>query len=105
MHKESKNKKSFSNVKIILVAIVLLALSMRLPALFTQHIENDEVILQVLAEKVSENPKDYSLQGTAVLDRLPKSVYDKPLFHHPPLFIYGLILFKVPVFSATVSPS
>jgi 4-amino-4-deoxy-L-arabinose transferase-like glycosyltransferase len=62
---------------------------------FTWHIENDEVILQVLADKVSKNFSDYSLQDTEILKQLPKVVYDKPLFHHPPLFIYGLILFKI----------
>lgn len=94
MHKKIENKKSSINTALILIGVLLLSLSIRLPALFTQHIENDEVILQVLAEKVSENPKDYSLQGTAVLDQLPKIVYDKPLFHHPPLFTYGLMLFR-----------
>jgi len=94
MSRAVENKKSLVDTKIILIAIILLSLSIRLPALFIRHIENDEVILQALAEKVSENPKDYSLQGTAVLDQLPKIVYDKPLFHHPPLFTYGLILFR-----------
>lgn len=94
MHKKTENRRYFTNTTLILIGVLLLSLSIRLPALFTRHIENDEVILQVLAEKASENPKDYSLQGTAILGQLPKIVYDKPLFHHPPLFIYGLTLFR-----------
>ncbi len=94
MHKKLENKEYLTKTTLILIGILLLSLSIRLPALFTRHIENDEVILQVLAEKVAQNPTDYSLQGTAVLDQLPKIVYDKPLFHHPPLFTYGLALFK-----------
>lgn len=94
MNKKAENKKPFLNTTLILIGILLLSLSIQLPALFTRHIENDEVILQALAEKVLVNPRDYSLQGTAVLDQLPRIVYDKPLFHHPPLFAYGLALFK-----------
>ena len=94
MQKEIRIKELLPNTKIILIAIILSSLSLQLPALFIPHKENDEVILQVLAEKVSRNLWDYSLQGTAVLEEFPKSVYDKPLFHHPPLFTYGLILFR-----------
>ncbi|MFC1624262.1 ArnT family glycosyltransferase [Candidatus Omnitrophota bacterium] len=94
MNQESENKKSLTNPKIILVTIILFSLALRLPALFSQHIENDELIYQVLADKVSSNPGDYSLQGTAILNQLPKIIYDKPLFHYPPLFTYGLILFE-----------
>ena len=113
MRKETENKKSLLNTKVILIGVILLSLSIRLPALFTRHIDNDEVILRVLAEKVSENFSDYSLQDTAILNQLPRVVYDRPLFHHPPLFIYGLILFKVflgvkfqillPVFAAALT--
>jgi len=88
-------KKSFSHTTVILIAIILFALAIRLPALFTWHIENDEIIYQVLADKVSKNFSDYSLQGTAILEQLPAEIYDKPLFHHPPLFIYWIILFKL----------
>ena len=94
MQTKLENKRYFLNTKIMLIGLLLFSFSIKLPALFTQHVENDEKILQVLAEKVSKNPMDYSLQGTAILNQLPRTVYDKPLFHHPPLFIYGLILFK-----------
>ncbi|MBL7131404.1 MAG: glycosyltransferase family 39 protein, partial [Candidatus Omnitrophica bacterium] len=92
--KNTIGKKSFNYTTVILIAIILFALAIRLPALFTRHIENDEVIYQVLADKVSKDFSDYSLQGTAILNQLPAGIYDKPLFHHPPLFIYGVILFK-----------
>lgn len=42
----------------------------------------------------------YSLQGTPILDALPPGIYDKPLFHHPPL----MPLLMLP-FVATNSPN
>lgn len=90
MERSVKNK-----TNVILIAILLFSFSIRLPALFIPHIENDEVIYQVLADKVAHNPFDYSVRGTYIFDQLPKSVYDYPLFHHPPIFIYSLSLIKI----------
>ncbi|MCX5697411.1 MAG: glycosyltransferase family 39 protein [Candidatus Omnitrophica bacterium] len=87
-------KPTKGQVNLILAAILLFSLLIRLPALFTRHIENDEVIYQVLADKVANNPSDYSIRGTPLVDQLPRSIYDQPLFHHPPLFAYLLGLIK-----------
>lgn len=81
-------------INLILIAILFFSCSIRLPALFTRHIENDEVIYQALAGQVANNPFDYSIRGTHLLDQLPKSIYDRPLFHHPPLFVYTLTVMK-----------
>lgn len=59
---------------------------------FLPHIENDEVIYQALAKKISKKPFDYSIQGTEILSQLPKAQYDYPVFRHPPLFILLLAL-------------
>jgi 4-amino-4-deoxy-L-arabinose transferase-like glycosyltransferase len=77
-----------------LLAVLLFSLVLRLPALFIPHIENDEVIYQALADKVSKNPLDYTLRGTGLLQNLPKMNYDQPLFHRPPLFVYFLALVR-----------
>lgn len=79
----------------MLIAVILFSLSIRLPALFISHIENDEVIYQVLADKVSNDFFDYSVRGTYIFSQLPKSIYDQPLFHHPPVFIYSISLIKI----------
>jgi len=78
---------------LILFAILLFSLALRIPALFIPHIENDEIIYQTLADKVSKHPFDYTLRGTEILKNLPKANYDQPLFHRPPLFVYLLALF------------
>jgi len=80
--------------QLFLFAMLLFAFLIRIPALFVPHIENDEIIYQTLADKVSKNPLDYTLRGTAILQNLPKMNYDQPLFHRPPLFVYLLALFR-----------
>lgn len=88
------NRPIISNAHLILLAVILFSLAIRLPALFIPHIENDEVIYQTLAEKVSKNFNDYTLQGTPLISQLPKSAYDYPIFRHPPLFIWLLALIR-----------
>lgn len=80
---------------LILTGIILLSLAIRMSALFIPHIENDEVIYQTLAEKISKNPLDYTLRGTFILHQLPANIYDHPLFCHPPFFIWLLALVKI----------
>ena len=42
----------------------MFAIALRLTALFIPHNEADEVIYLTLAEKVTQNFSDYTLQGT-----------------------------------------
>lgn len=90
----SVERTTFFNTRLILISLVLFSLGLRIPAIFIPHIENDEVIYQTLADKVTKNFLDYSLQGTAILEKLPKLNYDHPIFHRPPLFVYLLALFR-----------
>ena len=92
MQKFFLNHKPSFTTQLILLAIIIFSLFMHLPVLFIEHIENDEVIYQALANRLSEDLTDYSLQNTEIIDQLPPAAYDKPLFHHPPLFIWGLLL-------------
>jgi 4-amino-4-deoxy-L-arabinose transferase-like glycosyltransferase len=80
--------------RLLLFSILLFALTLRLHALLIVHSENDEIIYQTLAEKVTKNLSDYTLQGTSLLPQLPKGTYDQPLFLRPPLFVYLLALFS-----------
>ncbi len=77
-----------------LALILGLASALYLPSIFLPHNEYDEVIYATLAEKVAHRWTDYSLQGTPVLEELPKVTYDHPLFHRPPLFVYLLSVFR-----------
>lgn len=77
-----------------LTLILGLAFALYLPSTLLPHNEYDEVIYATLAEKVAQRWTDYSLQGTPVLNELPKVTYDHPIFHRPPLFVYSLALFR-----------
>jgi 4-amino-4-deoxy-L-arabinose transferase-like glycosyltransferase len=73
-----------------ILCLILFSACLRIPALSLPHIENDEVIYQALADRVSQNPLDYTLRKTPILWELPYMNYDTPLFHRPPLFVYLL---------------
>jgi 4-amino-4-deoxy-L-arabinose transferase-like glycosyltransferase len=86
--------------QLLFLSIVLFALALRLTMLFVPHNEGDEVIYLTLAEKVTNNFFDYTLQGSPLLAKLPKATYDQPIFLRPPLFVYLLALFGI--FNASV---
>lgn len=96
MRHDAKENKTipFSDTRFILLALILFGVVIRVPAIFMPHIENDEIIYQTLADKVSEKFSDYSLQGTDILSELPAINYDHPVFHRPPFFVYALALFR-----------
>lgn len=82
------------SLSLLFLSILLFALALRLPTFFLAHNETDELIYLTLAEKISQNFFDYTLQGTALLSKLPKGTYDHPLFLRPPLFVYLLAFFR-----------
>ena len=69
------------------------------------HGEVDERVFSTLVAQVRANPLRYTLRGTPILERLDPQNYDKPIFFHPPAFVYlcaaltsaGLPLPLVPV--------
>ncbi|MDP2910814.1 MAG: glycosyltransferase family 39 protein [Candidatus Omnitrophota bacterium] len=83
------------HINLTLFAILVFSLALRLGVLFLSHIEGDEVIYQTLAEKLSKNPLDYTLQGTYTINQLPET-HNKPLYiFHPPLFCLLLAFINV----------
>jgi hypothetical protein len=74
-------KPSFWLLGALLMAVALL----KLPSLFFAHQGVDELVYVQLAGNWLQTGK-YSLQGTEILAALPAMVYDRPLFHHPPLY-------------------
>ena len=93
---ESAATVSFASSRdIVFFSIIMFAIALRLTALFIPHNEADEVIYLTLAEKVTQNFSDYTLQGTPLLAKLPKATYDQPIFLRPPLFVYLLAFFGI----------
>ena len=52
------------------------------------HAEADERVFTTLVTQVRAHPLQYTLRGTWILDRLDPQNYDKPIFFHPPAFVY-----------------
>jgi hypothetical protein len=65
---------------------------LKCPSLLYPRTEGDERIYWQLANNLAHNG-DYSLRGSAVLKELSPHMYDRSLFHHPPLFPALLSLF------------
>lgn len=76
-----------------LILFSLLSFFFKIPALLYLHQETDEIIYLTLARSLRERGT-YSLQGTDILPRLSPTIYDHPLFHHPPLFPALLAVFS-----------
>ena len=85
---------SFRQRSFLLVTLVAVALSslLKWPTLELSHKEPDEVIYWTLAHSLLERG-EYGLQDTKLVEILPASMYDRPLFHHPPLFVGMLVPF------------
>jgi 4-amino-4-deoxy-L-arabinose transferase-like glycosyltransferase len=77
---------------IITGLVVVVALWLKVPSIFIPHEEIDERIYWQLAEHLASG-RGYTLQGSALLDSLSPHIYDRPLFHHPPLFAALLVPF------------
>ena len=71
---------------------LLLALLTKLPSLGFKHREPDEVIYWTVAQHLGEYG-NYSLRGAPFMHKLPRQMYDRPLFHHPPLYPALLVPF------------
>ncbi len=73
----------------VAVAAVLTALKASLFPVDRAY-EADEVVFRTLADRLGEHR--YDLLGSYILTRLDPHVYQRPLFHHPPLFAWALHL-------------
>jgi 4-amino-4-deoxy-L-arabinose transferase-like glycosyltransferase len=70
-----------------------LALLTKLPSLGFDHREPDELIYWTLAHHL-DTYGTYTLRGAPFLPKLSRRMYDRPLFHHPPLYPALLIPFE-----------
>jgi len=78
----------------LLIAAPFLALALvtKLPSLAFVHREPDEVIYWAVAQHLDDYGL-YTLRGAPILKKLPRAMYDRPLFHHPPLYPALLVPF------------
>jgi 4-amino-4-deoxy-L-arabinose transferase-like glycosyltransferase len=77
-----------SHVTRVVVLVVLFSaftVVLKLPSLGFTHDEPDEVVYWSLARNLLERGA-YTVRGTEILNRLSPAIYDRPLFHHPPLY-------------------
>ena len=70
----------------ITFVIVGLCISLKVLTWFAPRSENDEIIYWTLTRNLVETG-EYSIRGTGVIEflDLPRPMYDRPLFHHPPM--------------------
>jgi 4-amino-4-deoxy-L-arabinose transferase-like glycosyltransferase len=73
-------------------AAVAVCLMLKCPSLMYPRTEGDERIYWQLAQNLAANG-EYSLRGSPILRDVSRDMYDRPLFHHPPLFPALLSLF------------
>lgn len=73
-------------------ASVIVSAFLKLPSLRYPFSEGDEHIYWQLADNLARG-RECTLQGTEVLRELSPDMYDRPLFHHPPLFPALLVPF------------
>ena len=76
---------------VCLVALVLCTV-LKVPALIYPPDEADEQIHWQLAVSLAQRG-EYTLRGSALLPSLSPYIYDRPLFHHPPLYPSLLVPF------------
>lgn len=60
------------------------------PVLFRAHQEGDELVYYVLAQRMGWDLSNYTTRDDPRVRNFPYTIYQKPLFHHPPLYPYLL---------------
>jgi 4-amino-4-deoxy-L-arabinose transferase-like glycosyltransferase len=81
-----------SRALLVAAPFLALLLATKLPSLRFEHREPDEVIYWTVAKNLGEHGR-YTLRGAPFLSKLSRRMYDKPLFHHPPLYPALLVPF------------
>jgi 4-amino-4-deoxy-L-arabinose transferase-like glycosyltransferase len=74
-----------SRVAILVLLFCAFVVVLKLPSLRFVHAEPDEIVYWSVARNIVEHGK-YTLRGATILSRLSPTIYDRPLFHHPPLY-------------------
>jgi 4-amino-4-deoxy-L-arabinose transferase-like glycosyltransferase len=70
---------------LVVLLVIGLCLALKAPTLNYKHGEDDEVIYVMLTANWLQTG-NYSIQGTEIVPKLSQYMYNRPLFHHPPLY-------------------
>lgn len=89
---EKKNKTNKVYFWGIVIIIILFSIVLKLLIFSYPHKGIDEVVYWQLTENFIKTGH-YNILGTDIIERLPSRIYDKSLFHHPPLYMIFLIPF------------
>jgi 4-amino-4-deoxy-L-arabinose transferase-like glycosyltransferase len=73
-------------------SIFVFCLLLKIPSLLRLHRESDEIIYTTLAMHLNSEGV-YSVQNTPISKFLDARAYDRPFFHHPPLYVFLMIPF------------
>jgi 4-amino-4-deoxy-L-arabinose transferase-like glycosyltransferase len=82
---DSKVRLEPSRVTILVLLFCAFAVVLKLPSLRFIHAEPDEIVYWSVARNIVEHGQ-YTLRGATIARRLSPAIYDRPLFHHPPLY-------------------
>jgi 4-amino-4-deoxy-L-arabinose transferase-like glycosyltransferase len=74
-----------SRLVVLVVLFSAFTVVLKLPSLTFAHDEPDEVIYWSVARNLVEHGT-YTLRGAPIQSHLSPTIYDRPLFHHPPLY-------------------
>lgn len=85
MQQPTGSRPRFSQVLLLVALFSAFTVVLKLPSLGFAHDEPDEVVYWSLAHNLVERGA-YTLRGAEIADRLSPTIYDRPLFHHPPLY-------------------
>lgn len=75
------------------MVVVAFAALLRLPSWHPGFTNTDEVVYWQLAESLAERGR-YDLRDMPILEQLSPLMYDRPVFHHPPLFPALIVPFQ-----------
>jgi 4-amino-4-deoxy-L-arabinose transferase-like glycosyltransferase len=85
MQQPTGSRAHLREVLLLVALFSAFTLILKLPSLRFTHNEADEVVYWSVAQNLLENGV-YTLRGAEITRRLSPAIYDRPLFHHPPLY-------------------
>lgn len=94
LNSETPDRLARRRFVLICATFALLCLALKPMTWFSPRAEVDEQVYWTVARHFHRTGQ-YTLQGTGAIEalNLPRHIYDRPLFHHPPLFPAALLPF------------
>jgi 4-amino-4-deoxy-L-arabinose transferase-like glycosyltransferase len=85
MQEPPGSRSRLSQILLLVFLFSAFTLVLKLPSLRFVHSEPDEIVYWNVARNLVERG-EYTLRGAKIEGRLSPAIYDRPLFHHPPLY-------------------